>query len=123
MLISTAGAPGLRRQRAVNCCLWASETFSSERGALLAPAAVGSGDSASTRMGNLWAGVLPAQRDAARRGASDGARHLMACWLSEGWAAGKPRGENCLLCRGDPCLPAPLDGCCLGPRCNCSVGS
>lgn len=47
MLISTAGAPGLRQQRAVNCCLWASETFSSERGALLAPAAVGSGDSAS----------------------------------------------------------------------------
>lgn len=32
MLISTAGAPGLRLQRVVNCCLWASETFSSERG-------------------------------------------------------------------------------------------
>lgn len=32
MLISTAGAPGLQWQRAVNCCLWASETFPVSRG-------------------------------------------------------------------------------------------
>ena len=62
MLISTAGAAGLGRQRAVNCCLWASETFPASGGALLAPAALRDGQPAGR-------GSHPCHRGA-REGAS-----------------------------------------------------
>lgn len=95
MLISTAGAPGLQRQRAVNCCLWASETFPVSGGPSPAPAAPGRGEPASARVATRTPApqrdvvVIPAAREPGKVPAC-----LMACLPSEGWAAGGSGGEN-----------------------------
>lgn len=98
MLISTAGAPGLWQQRAVNCCLWASETFPASGGPSRHPLRLGTGS--SQREGEDVA-VIPATGEPEKVPAC-----LMACLPRCGQQASLGE-KTSAWCRGDPFLPTP----------------
>lgn len=119
MLISTAGAPGLWQQRAVNCRLWASETFPVSRGPSWHPLCRDVGSQPAPQQ---WCShYSPAGCDshpAIGQPEKVLVRRMMACSSSQGGQLASPEEESSALCRW-PLSP----GCCLSWRWNSSMGS